>query len=68
MSPSVSNQRERWKPATPAYFGIGEGSGHGTKHRSQSSWKKEKFLLAAQGSCHGRKRTFLGKPFGPLAF
>ena len=43
MPPSVSNQQESWQPATPAYFGIDEGSGHGTKHHSQSSWEGEKF-------------------------
>lgn len=68
MPPSVRNQQEHWRPATPACFGIGKGSDHGTKHHSQSSWKKETFLLAAQGGCHGKQRAFLGKPFAPLPF
>lgn len=68
MPPSVSNQQEHWRPATPAYFGSDDGSAHGTKHHSQSFWKGEKFLLAAQGGCHGRYRTFLGKPFALLPF
>lgn len=65
MPPSVSNQQEPWRPATPTYFGTGEASGHGTRHHSQSSWKKEKFLLASKVAAMGGRGHFWGSRLPP---